>query len=226
MNRRVRLPVPAVMGRRRGRVRPRSAVVAAAGGLLALVVVAGLASKDVLALGLTSAHKDTMIYIDGLSGNRVGIVGTTAAHASDPNNATPVDRARLGLQLRDVVINGLCLVATHEVPGVGSVSAVITGGEPVDGTVTGTDPVRLDELALDISSLSGRAHDVEGLTLGRSAADVPGAGEAGGFGIAVDRLRLDGLTLTSGALELSSGARLPNLGIRTVAGTATREDCA
>lgn len=221
-----RLRVPVVMGTRTGGVRRRSAGVAVAGGLVALGAAAVLASQEALALGLTSAHEDTMIHLDGLSGSRVGIVGTTAGHASSTGDATPVDRARLGLQLEDVEINGLCLVATHEVPGVGSVSAVITGGEPVDGTVSGEGPIALDTLALDISSLAGRAHDVEGLTLGQSAGDVPGSGDVGEFGIAVDRIHLEGLDLSSGMLDLSSGARLPDLGVRTVTGTATREDCA
>lgn len=208
-----------------GVVRRRPAIISVGVGLGALGLVAVLASQSVLAVDLTSAHEDTVLYLDGLSGTDVGVVGTTAQHAAGANDASGTERARLGLQLRDVEIYGLCLVAAHDVPGVGRVSAVITAGEPVDGTITQRDPVTFETLSLDVSSLKGRARDVKGLGLGQTASSVPGGGAPGEFGVALDQLQLDDLTLASGALDLSSGARLPGMRVRTVTGTADRKDC-
>lgn len=221
-----RLPHHAPTAARRGAVRRRPAVVAAVAGTGALVIAAALISQSVLAAGLTAAHEDTRIYLDGLSGTGVGLAATTADHATGPADATPASRARVGLHLQDVRMSGLCLVAAHDVPGLGRTSMVITAGEPVDGQITGEDPVRFDTLTLDVASLTGDAHDVEGLALGRTAQAVPGGmGAVGEFGISVDGIRFDDLALSSGALDLSSGATLPGLAVRTVSGTADRTDC-
>ncbi|MBA4085962.1 MAG: hypothetical protein C0493_13735 [Kytococcus sp.] len=196
----------------------------AGAGLVALGLVATLASQSVLAVGLTAAHEDTRLYLDELSATQVGVVGTTAQHAAGSDDPTGATRARLGLQLQDVRIHGLCLVATHDVPGVGTVSAVVTAGEPVDGTITREDPITFPRLALDVASLEGDGQDATGLELGQSADTVPGAGVPGEFGVAVDELHLSDLSLSSGVLDLSS-ARLPGMKVRTVGGAADRKDC-
>ncbi|WP_435201242.1 DUF6230 family protein [Janibacter sp. GS2] len=206
-------------------MRRRPAVLAGGGGLLAMGLLAALVSHSAFAVGLTAAHEDTRIYMDGLSGSGVGLSATTATHAAEANGAMAVERARVGLQLQDVEVNGLCLVATHDIPGVGTTSAVITAGEAVDGRRSGRDPVRFESLALDLSSIEGQARDVDDLALGQSAQNVPGGGAAGEFGIAARSIAFDELALSSGALDLSSGATLPGLRVRTLAGAADRSDC-
>lgn len=215
---------PTRMGAAQGSVRRRPLVVSTVVGLIALVFVAGLVSRSALAADLTAAHEDTHVYLDGMSGTEVGAAGTTATHAGGVDDETAVKRARVGLRLHDVEINGLCLVAGHDVTGIGRISAVITAGEPVDGTVTGEDVVKLDALDLDVSALKGDARDLEGLTLGASDPAATG-GAPGAFGVTADSLALDALNLDSGALDLSSGATLPGLQVKTVTGTADRSDC-
>lgn len=213
-------------GPRIGSTRARQAVLAGGAGVLALGLSAALVPHSVLAAGLVGSHEDTRVYLDGLEGREIGLAATSADRAAGPNDPTPEARGRIGLKLEDVKANGLCALATHELPLVGQVSTIITAGEPVDGKKTGQDRVLIDVLTLDVEDITGDAQDAKRLELGQSAESVPGEiGATGGLGLSVEEMTFNDLELTAGQLQLSSGADMPRLRIRTVNGPVDRSDC-
>lgn len=195
-------------------------------GLAALGTMFGLVSSNVLAVNFVSSNSSYKIYTDRV----VGQYAAGYLNAQQKQTGTePV--MQFGFQSADLY--GLCAIAPQSLAGV-PVSLVITGGEPVNGTVS--DPagkkITAQQLFLASNLLTGNGENISKMTLGQSAdtlnmgAGNPHAGAAGGFGLQAELMQIGNLDGDSYGIDLKGNINLPDMTIRILPGTATKTACA
>jgi Family of unknown function (DUF6230) len=205
----------------------RRAAVPFLAGLAALGSMFGLVGSSVLAVNFTSSNQSYKIFTDRV----VGQYAAGYLNAQQKQNGTTAV-AQLGFQQADLY--GLCAIATQSLAGIGDISLIITGGEPVNGTVT--DPagkkITANQLFLASNSLVGNGENISKMTLGQSAdtlsmgAGNPFSGTPGAFGLQAELMQIGNLDGDSYGIDLQGQINLPDLKIRVLPGLKTKTDCA
>jgi hypothetical protein len=163
------------------------------GGLAGLQL---LVSSGALAVNFTTTDRTFAIYSNYVQ----GVYG--AGYLTANNGSTAAGRTGVAeLGFKSAKLAGLCAISTDDVPGIGTVSLMITAGVPVRGSfsgssVTATDgagaPITYDadgllsgpsdaaaintsDMYLDSNALSGYGNRISGLNLGQNAATVGGS---------------------------------------------------
>lgn len=205
--------------------RRRTAAVLVA-GVAALGTMFTMVSNSVLAVNFTSANSSYKVYTDRV----VGQYAAGFMNAQQKQSGT-VGVAQIGFKLAD--LNGMCVIATQDLPVLGTVSLLMTGGEPVNGTVTDpTKKISANELYIASNSLVGQGENISRMTLGQSADTLSmdtittHRGTPGAFGLQAQVLQMANLDADSYGIDLQGSITLPDLKIRVVPGTATKTSCA
>lgn len=214
-------------GRRLG-TRRRSAVMAGT-GLVTLGALFTGVSNQVLAINFTAANQSYKVYTDRVVGQYA------AGYVSGIDTQDGTDRAVAQIGFKKADLNGMCVIAKQNLPApLGDVSLVMTGGEPVDGTVT--NPVNTlitaNELYVAANSLAGKGENIAKMSLGKSADTLTmqdittHRGTPGAFGLEAETMQIADLDADSYGIDLRGSIALPGLKIRVVPGTATKAACA
>lgn len=165
----------------------KRAIPTTAAGLAGLGAMFGAVSQNALAVNFTTSADTFAVYSNYLQGTSV------AAYlaANDTENGTS-GVAEFGIG--QAAFAGLCAIATQDLPVDTAMSLVITAGEPVRESFSGTsvpDGVTLDDsgalagdsldgairasnLFLNSDALGGYGNQIGGLNLGQSAESVYG----------------------------------------------------
>lgn len=214
-----------VSGRARMGTR-RRALLPLVGGVVAVAGLFTMVGSGVLAVNFTASDQAHQIYTDRVVGQyAAGYINAQA----QKSGSTAV--AQIGFQQADLY--GFCAIAKQDLGGVlGTVSLVVTGGEPVDGVVTDpTKKISANKLFLASDSLLGNGENIEQMTLGQSADTLmmgtgnPNPGAAGAFGLQAKLMQIGNLDGRSYGIDLQGNINLPDLKIRMVPGTATKASC-
>ena len=203
----------------------RRAVLPMVGGVVALGTMFNLVSSNVLAVNFTSSNQAYKVYTDRVVGQyAAGFINAQQKQ----NGQTAV--AQIGFKQADLF--GMCVIAQQDLVGLGTVSLVMTGGEPVNGTVT--DPakkINANELYVASNSLKGTGENISRLTLGQSADTltmdniVSHRGAPGAFGLQAQLMQIGNLDADSYGIDLQGSINIPDLNIRVVPGVATKTNC-
>lgn len=228
-------------------------------GLVALGVLHQLVSNTAIAVNFSTTDDKFRIYSNYVQG--VYGAGYLASHTgyTDAGND---GIAQIGF--RSVKLAGLCAIAHETLPNGTDISFMVLAGAPVNGSfddsrLTTTDgagePIELDtdgqltgasaseavvgtDMFLNSDLLSGYAHQLSGLDLGRSAETVHAPAELewpsngsdsqpqdGGFGLFAEHLNISGLDGASYGINLAGQVELPGLQVKTLPGFKTQADC-
>lgn len=203
----------------------RRAVVPLVGGVGALTMLFSLVSSNVLAVNFTSSNSAYKIYTDRVVGQHAaGFIN------AQQRQAGPTGVAQIGFKQADLF--GMCVIATQDVAGLGTISMVMTGGEPVNGTVT--DPAKkisANELYIASNDLKGTGENISRMTLGQSADTLTmdtitsHRGAPGAFGLQAQVLQVANLDSDSYGIDLQGSINIPDLSIRVVPGAASKPAC-
>lgn len=210
--------------------RRRSGVVAIA-GVGALGFLFSMVSANVMAVDFTSANSTYKVYTDRVVGQYAA--GYVSNQTRQDGVNAPV--AQIGFKSADLY--GLCTITTQSLfDGGPDVSLIITGGESVNGTVTGSttssDKITANELYLASNTLKGKGENISRMTLGQSAStlsmdDITShRGQPGNFGLQAELMQIGDLDADAYGIDLKGSINLPNLSIRVVPGAATKSACA
>lgn len=207
--------------------RKRSFALAGA-GMIALGSMFSLVSANVLAVNFPAHNEEIRVYTDQITGSYAGgWLGEQQVLAGDAEGA-------IELGVKEATLDGLCLLVTKRITGFGRITAVVTGGDPVDGNAGRDDRrVRIDAIYLSSPGLSGDGRQMSQVVLGRSADTAtlgpelghPG-GKPGNFGLGIKGFNLDGLEGTAYGIDLQGQVQLPDVDITLVRGEANRGNCA
>lgn len=204
----------------------KRAIPMAATGLLAMAGMFSMVASNALAVNFTAASSTHQIYTDKVTGaHAAGSLGVQDVHGD-------TDEAVVNLGFKTANLNGLCIIATQELPVLGEASVVLIAGEPVDGTIT-ADPgktIAAEQLYVSTNDLSGHGDQIQKLTLGQSADtltmdDIGFAGAAGQFGLQAEVLNVSDFESDSYGIDLQGQINLPDLRIRVLPGAKSRDDC-
>ena len=194
-------------------------------GFVGLGTMFSLVSSNVMAVNFASSNNAYKVYTDRVIGQYAA--GFLNAQQKQ-NGATPV--AQIGFKQADLF--GMCVIAQQDIVGIGTVSMVMTGGEPVNGTVT--DPAKkisANELYVASNSLKGSGENISRLTLGQSADTLSmdtitsHRGAPGAFGLQAQLMQIGNLDADSYGIDLQGSINLPDLNIKVVPGVATKTNC-
>ncbi|UER54662.1 hypothetical protein HJG43_09040 [Kineosporiaceae bacterium SCSIO 59966] len=157
-------------------------------GLAGLGTMFGAVSQNALAVNFTTSADTFAVYSNYLQGTSVAAY---LAENGTEDGTTGVAEFGIG----QAAFAGLCAIATQDLPAGTAMSLVITAGEPVHDSFSGTsvpDGVTLDEdgalagdslegaiqasnLFLNSDALGGYGNQIGGLNLGQSAESVYGS---------------------------------------------------
>ncbi|KQY57051.1 DUF6230 family protein [Nocardioides sp. Root151] len=195
------------------------------GGVAALAAMFSMVGSGVLAVNFTSANQSYKIYTDRVVGQYAAGYLSSQAQQS---GSTAV--AQIGFQQADLF--GFCAIAKQTIGGV-PVSLLVTGGEPVNGTVT--DPskkITANQLFMASNTLTGNGENISKMTLGQSADTLtmgegnPNPGTPGAFGLQAELMQIANLDGDSYGIDLKGNINLPDLKIRVLPRELTKADCA
>lgn len=203
----------------------RRAVLPMVGGVVALGTMFNLVSSNVLAVSFTSSNQAYKVYTDRVVGQyAAGFIN------AQQKQSGPTAVAQIGFKQADLF--GMCVIAPQDLPVLGTVSLLMTGGEPVNGTVT--DPakkINANELYVASNSLKGSGENISRMTLGQSADTlamdniVSHRGAPGAFGLQAQLMQIGNLDADSYGIDLQGSINIPDLNIRVVPGVATKANC-
>ena len=194
-------------------------------GVAALGTMFTLVSSNVMAVNFASSNNAYKIYTDRVIGQYAA--GFLNAQPKQ-NGSTPV--AQIGFKQADLF--GMCVIAQQDIVGIGTISMVMTGGEPVNGTVS--DPAKkisANELYIASNSLKGSGENISRMTLGQSADTLAmdtitsHRGAPGAFGLQAQLMQIGNLDADSYGIDLQGSINLPDLNIRVIPGVATKTSC-
>lgn len=196
------------------------------GGIGSLGLLFSLVAGNALAVNFTAANDAHRIFTDRVVG----------VHAAGYLNAQSIEAGQVPttqIGFRTAELYGLCAIAEQDLGPLGTVSLVITAGEPVDGIVEAPEgkTIEAEWLFMAASSLEGHGENIQKLTLGQSADTVamdgevfPG-GEPGAFGLQAELLQVGQLDAQSYGIDLQGQINLPDLRIRVLPGSRDQSDC-
>ncbi len=231
-----------------------------AAGLASLFALYHLVSAGVLAVNFTTSDREFDVYSNYVEGiSSAGMLSANTGFSSASSKGV----AEIGI--KEARLSGMCAISHQTLPVVGAVSLMIVSGVPVrpafdsstlnmtdgngaaitvdaNGALAGTSltkAVKITDLFLNASSLSGYGNKLSGLNLGRAATGVVGdanvnsgqwptgqtAPVAGGFGLTAEHLNVAGYSSDSYGLNLHGSVALPGIKVRTLPGTKTQSDC-
>lgn len=204
----------------------RRAAVPLAAGVVALGSMFGLVGSSVLAVNFTSSNQSYKIFTDRVVGQYAA--GYLNAQQKQTGQTAV---AQIGFQQADLY--GLCAIAHQNLAGLGDISLIVTGGEPVDGTVTSPagKKITANQLFLASNSLVGNGENISKMTLGQSAdtlsmgAGNPFTGTPGAFGLQAELMQIGNLDGDSYGIDLQGQINLPDLKIRVLPGIKSKADC-
>lgn len=230
-------------------------------GLASLFWLYHLVSTGVLAVNFTTSDQQFNVYSNYIQG--IASAGMTSGNTGF-SSASDVGVAEIGI--KEARLAGMCAISHQTLPLVGDVSLVIVAGVPVrpvfdaatlnlsdadgapiavdaNGALTGsslTGAVKITDLFVNATELSGYGNKLSGLNLGRSADGVVGDADvnggqwptgqtppvAGSFGLTAEHLNLADYDSDTYGLNLHGSVSLPDIKIRSVTGLKTQSDCA
>ena len=167
-------------------------------GSAALVAMFGAVSQNALAVNFTTGNSKFKLYSNYLDAEHAaGYLAPTSRQGSTDCDSNVADvQAQCGvteLGIHEAKLAGLCGIATESIPLVGNYSLMITAGDDVPDSYTGsaiptgttTDPttgkltngslsnaISATNLYLNSDALSGYGNKISGLNLGQSAETV------------------------------------------------------
>lgn len=210
-------------GRRGTRVRALPMMGAGLGAVAAMFV---LVSQSVLAVNFTTSDTAYRIYTDRVSGHY-------AASYINEQTTNAGKKAVVQFGFKAASLNGFCAITKQDLPALGTVSVVITAGEPVDGTTTAPagKTIEANWLYLASDSLTGNGDQIAKMNLGQSAdtlmTDTTAfPGTPGGFGLQAEVMNISKLDAASYGIGLDGQISLPDLKIRVLPGARGYADCA
>lgn len=207
----------------------RRAAGLALAGLVALASMYSLVTANVLAVNFVAGNQSYDLYADRIVGQYA------AGFLSAQDTQDGADRGVVQVGIKSADIDGICAIASEDLPGpLGTISLLVTAGEPVDGTLTepAGKEISAGELYVAADALSGDGENIQQLTLGQSADTLTmdgidtHRGAPGAFGLQARRLQIRNLGADSYGIELQGSINLPDLRIRLVPGTASKSECA
>lgn len=209
-------------GRRGTRVR---ALPMMGAGLAAVAAMFTLVSQSVLAVNFTTSDTAYTIYTDRVSGQHAAAyINEQVTHSGK--------KAVVQFGFKSASLNGFCAISKQDLPVLGTVSVVITAGEPVDGTTTAPagQSIEANWLYLASDSLTGNGDQISKMNLGQSAdtlmTDTTAfPGTPGGFGLQAEVMNISKLDTASYGIGLDGQISLPNLKIRVLPGARAYADC-
>lgn len=198
--------------------RPR-VVIPLAAGLAALGGLIGMTHQNVLAVDFPTATSNYRVYSDQLQGSSV------AAYAGEQAVSDGSTEGTVHMAVASAKLSGLCIIAAQDLPTLGTVSVVLTAGEPVDGKPSNAPPITLDQLEVAAERVTGEGSGFDELQLGRAAetlraGDQAWRGTPGTGGIQARNLTLTAKQIQAAGLRVGSPLDLPGLRTTTVLGDA------
>lgn len=195
-------------------------------GLAAMAGMFTMVSQNAMAVNFTSSDTAYKVYTDR-------VIGQYAAQylSAQDTSAGPKAVSQVGFKVAELY--GMCVIATQNLPVIGTVSLLIVAGEPVNGTATSVAPntIKAQWLYMASDALSGNGDQISKMNLGQSANTLmtdttPFPGAVGGFGLQAEVMNISNLDTNSYGIGLEGAITLPQLRIKVVPGTKTQADCA